>query len=92
MLEQSLSPTGARALIRRIVDQGEVDFWHHAKEEMDNDRLSQADCLNVLRGGWPDPAESHHGHWRYQIHTRTMCAVVQFESSTHLSVVTMWRK
>jgi len=92
LLRQPLQPTDARALIRRIVDQGVVEFWRHAEEEMEKDGLSQADCLNVLRGGWPDPAEYENGHWRHQVHTRAMCAVVQFESSMDLSVVTMWRK
>lgn len=92
MLKQPLQPSDARALVRTIVEQGEVEFWRHALEEMGVDGLSQADCLNVLRGGWPSAAEYHNGCWRHQVHTRTMCAVVQFESRTHLSVVTMWRK
>ena len=92
MFEQPLRPTDARTRIRTIIDDGEVEFWHHALDEMANDGLSQADCLNVLRGGWPNAAEYHNGRWRHQVHTRTMCVVVQFDSSKHLSIVTVWRK
>ena len=82
----------ARRLIRAIIEDGEVEFWAHAQEEMAKDGLSQADCLNVLRGGWPDPVELEGGHWRYRVHTRMICVVVQFESEQHLAVVTAWRK
>ena len=92
MLREPLVPTEARKAIRQILEDGEVEFWKHAMEEMVKDRLSQIDCLNVLRGGWPTSGECYGDRWRYQVHTRTICVVVQFENSTHLSIVTAWRK
>ena len=92
MLDEPLREPDARALIRRIIEDGEVEFWPHAQQEMARDRLSQADCLNVLRGGWPDPAELESGNWRYRVHTQKICVVVQFQTSEHLAVVTAWRK
>ncbi len=92
MLREPLAPTHVRRLIRKIIEDGEVEFWHHAQNEMANDGLSQIDCLNVLRGGWPDGGECHGHRWRYQVHTQTICVVVQFESDKHLAVVTAWRK
>jgi hypothetical protein len=92
MLDEPLKESDARKLIRTIIEEGEVEFWAHAQEEMAKDGLSQADCLNVLRGGWPDPAEFESGSWRYRVHTQIICVVVQFESEEHLAVVTAWRK
>jgi hypothetical protein len=92
MPNEPLKEADARAIIRRIIEDGEVEFWAHAQEEMAKDGLSQADCLNVLRGGWPDPAEFESGRWRYRVQTQKICVVVQFESEEHLAVVTAWRK
>lgn len=92
MLREPLTPADARKLIRHITEEGEVEFRQHALQEMVKDGLSQVDCLNVLRGGWPAAAECHGNRWRYQVHTRTVCVVVQFESRRHLAVVTSWRK
>ncbi len=92
MLNEPLSEADARKLIRRIIEDGDTEFWHHAREDMSKDRLSEADCLNVLRGGWPEAGEYHNGHWRHQVHTRDMCVVVQFESENELAIVTAWRK
>ena len=92
MLDEPLREADARVAIRAIIEDGEVEFWAHAQAEMAKDKLSQADCLNVLRGGWPDPAEFENGHWRYRVHTQKICVVVQFESEEHLAVVTAWRK
>ena len=92
MLREPLVPARVRRLVRKIIEDGEVEFWHHAQNEMANDGLSQVDCLNVLRGGWPDGGECYANRWRYQVHTQTICVVVQFESDSHLAVVTAWRK
>jgi len=76
MLDEPLRDVDARVAIRAIIEDVEVEFWAHAQEEMAKDKLSQADCLNVLRGGWPDPAEFENGQWRYRVHTQKICVVV----------------
>ena len=91
-MNKPLTPTQARKLIRHIIEVGEMEFWRHAQEEMANDELSQVDCLNVLRGGWPHGGECYGSRWRYQVHTQTICVVVQFESEKHLAIMTAWRK
>jgi len=92
LLKEPLVPTDARKLIRQILEDGDVEFWYHARQEMAKDRLSQIDCLNVLRGGWPAAGECYGDRWRYQVHTQTICVVVQFETKRHLAIVTAWRK
>ena len=92
MLREPLAPTEARRLIRRIIEEGEVEFWGHAQREMAKDGLSQLDCVNVLRAGWPAAGECYGDRWRYQVHSRMICVVVQFESEHHLAIVTSWRK
>ena len=92
MLNEPLAPTDARKLIRQILEDGEVEFWLHARHEMAKDGLSQIDCLNVLRGGWPSAGECYGDRLRYQVHTQSICVVVQFETEKHLAIVTAWRK
>ncbi len=89
---EPLTPSDGRKLICKILEERDVEFWHHAQEEMTKDGLSQVDCLNVLRGGWPAAGECYGNRWRYQVHTQAICVVVQFELESHLAVVTAWRK
>ena len=89
---EPLQQAAVRKVVRQILEEGEVEFWRHAEEEMAKDRLSQADCINVLRGGWPDAPEFESGRWRYRIRTTKICVVIQFESDNHLAVVTVWRE
>lgn len=68
-------------------------FTRHARQEMVKDDLHEDDCLNVLRGGVVDPPELHGATqaWRYRVHTRVICVVVEFASESKLFVVTAWR-
>jgi len=59
---------------------------------MQSDDLTIVDCINVLRGGFVDPAEWENGAWRYRVHTARICVVIEFESETELVLVTAWRK
>lgn len=86
-----MSPAAARKLIREIVATGKVSYSQHAKKEMANDGLEITDVVNVLRGGWVEPAEEERGTYRYRVCTRRMCVVVAFRSETELRVVTAWR-
>ena len=91
--EDPLSPPEARRLIREILENGEVIFTRHARNEMANDDLDANDCLNVLRGGVEDQPElqGQSNSWRYRVHTPKIWVVVAFASETKLFVITAWR-
>jgi hypothetical protein len=87
-----LQPDAARRRIRNILEHGDFAFTPHALAEMGNDRMTTADCVNVLRAGYPDPPEWTNGAWRYRVRTpRGMCIVVEIQSEVELVVVTAWR-
>jgi hypothetical protein len=48
------------------------------------------DCINVLRGGWPQEGEFENGAWRYRVRTPRICVVVQLDLPW-LLIVTAWR-
>jgi hypothetical protein len=87
-----LSPTRARQLVLRVLESGHLRFSAHATQEMANDDLSTADCVNVLRGGVFEPPELERGTWRYRVSTRRMCFVISMASEDEVRVVTAWRK
>lgn len=100
-MDEPLSPTAAKALIVQILESGGVlEFSAHAREEMHNDGVSEAEVRAVLRGGIIEPAELEKGTWRYRISvTRadrrkllSTYVVVAFRSETSTVVVTVWRK
>lgn len=98
-----LTPVAAKALIRRLLQDGRFvapSARSHARQEMNKDRLTDGDLLNVLRAGAVDPAEWENGEWRYRVRTQRMTAVVAFEPDAddptnehevELCVVTAWR-
>jgi hypothetical protein len=86
-----LKPPEARALARRIADDGTIKFTKHAREEMAKDGLDANDCRNLVRAGVFEPAELENGEWRYRVRTARMCIVMAFRSVHHLTVVTAWR-
>jgi hypothetical protein len=78
--------------LRAILASGEVVFTSHALDEMEQDGISQADAIGVLRSGVVEPAEFERGSWRYRVraHHRTH-VVVAFRSELAAVVVTAWR-
>lgn len=88
---EPLKPPDAKKLSREIVETGFVEWSSHAEEEMGNDELETADCLNLLRAGVFTPPEYVNGEWRYRVETSTICIVIAFTSETRLRVVTAWR-
>lgn len=88
---EPLKPPDAKALAREIVENGVVEVSRHAIEEMAEDDLQTADCLNLLRAGVYEPPDFANGEWRYRVHTSRICIVVAFASETRLRVVTAWR-
>ena len=85
-------PVVARKLIHGIVDAGQVAYSKHALEEMQKDRLTPVDVVNVLRGGAVAPAEFENGSWRYRVWTQRMSVVVVIRSAIELKVVTAWKE
>ena len=90
-MEEPLSPDQSKKLVRRSLEAGEVRFSGHSEQEMADDSLETLDCINVLRGGFVEPAEFERGSWRYRVVTRRIAVVVAFRSETVLVVVTAWR-
>ncbi len=68
-LPEPLDPTVARGALRIILALGEVVFSGHALSEMENDGITQADVIRILRGGTIEPAEFEPGSWRYRVPT-----------------------
>ncbi|MBI5170521.1 MAG: DUF4258 domain-containing protein [Candidatus Eisenbacteria bacterium] len=90
MLEP-LSPVEAKQRIRSILASGDFSVTGHAREEMEAEDLSIADCVNVLRGGVVHPAEWEHGSWRHRVETSRITVVIAFRSEDYFVVVTAWR-
>lgn len=90
-MHEPLSPAEAKQRIRSILASGDFSVTAHAREEMDADELSVADCVNVLRGGVVRPAEWEHGTWRYRVETSRITVVIAFRSENYFVVVTAWR-
>lgn len=86
-----LKPDEARALFRRIVKDGDIEFTGHALVELENDNLHTTDCMNVLRGGEVVGTELRHGKIRYRVATKQMTAIVIVVSDAELCVITAWR-
>lgn len=87
-----LPPQRAKEIVLLVLEHGLLGFSGHAKEEMANDDLSSADCINVLRGGVYEPPELEKGTWRYRVSTSRMCFVIAIPSEDKVRVVTAWRK
>ena len=89
---EALKPTDAKKLARSVVENGEVEFTGHARQEMKKDGLGTTDCLNLIRAGIYNTPEPHNEGWRYRIETATMAVVIAFDSEARLRVITAWRK
>ena len=91
MLPGTEPPAEARKLLRAILASGEVVFTSHALEEMEQDGISQADAIGVLRSGVVEPAELARGSWRYRVRARRLYVVVAFRSEVTAVLVTAWQ-
>jgi Domain of unknown function (DUF4258) len=90
-IAEPLSPAATKRLLRVILATGEVVFSGHALDEMEQDGISQADVIGVLRGGTVEPAELEKGSWRYRVRAGRVYVVATFRSETAAAVVTAWR-
>jgi uncharacterized protein DUF4258 len=92
-MDEPLSESATKRLIREILENGSTTFSGHALKEMKKDNLTTQDIVNVLRGGIVEPGEEQSGTWRYRIRTpKGFYVVVAFCSETELRIVTAWRK
>jgi hypothetical protein len=90
-LREPLRPAEAKRLLRAILAGGEVVFTNHALDEMDQDGISQAEAIGVLRSGVVEPAELERGSWRYRVCAHRTYVVTAFRSEVAAVVVTAWR-
>jgi ABC-type uncharacterized transport system ATPase subunit len=90
-LKEPLTPADAKRLLRAILAGGEVVFTSHALNEMEQDGISQADAIGVLRSGVVEPAEFERGSWRYRVRANRTYVVAAFRSELAAVVVTAWR-
>ena len=90
-LTEPLRPAEAKKLLRAILASGEVVFTSHALDEMEQDRISQAEVIGVLRSGVVEPAEFERGGWRYRVRARHTYVVTAFRSEVAAIIVTAWR-
>jgi hypothetical protein len=58
---------------------------------MNQDGISQAEAIGVLRSGVVEPAEFERGSWRYRVRARQTYVVAAFRSVDAAVVVTAWR-
>ena len=59
----------AKAMVKKILEEGSVAFTRHCHEELAKDDRSTVDCMNALRGGSYQEAEWENGEWRYRVET-----------------------
>lgn len=90
-MKEPLPPSSVKRLLVAILARGVLSFTKHAYEEMANDKLTEIDVRNTLRGGKARSGEMERGTWRYRVETSRMAAVVAFRSESHAVVVTTWR-
>lgn len=78
-------------MLREILATGVLTFSGHAKREMEKDRLTTPDVVNVLKAGVVEPSELERGSWRHRVKTNSICVVVVLVSEREAVVVTAWR-
>jgi len=89
--DEPLTDAAARKLARIIAQSGTVVFGQHAVDQMVLRGLTNADCLNVIRGGWSQGWDFRDQTYRYQLATHRIVVVVAFDDITTLVVITCWR-
>ena len=77
----------ARTLLREILTSGTLTYSGHAKREMEKDKLTTQDLVNVLRAGVVEPSEFENGSWRHRVKTNAICVVVVLVSAVHNATV-----
>jgi hypothetical protein len=81
----------AKAIIRRILDEGIVMPSSHFKQRAEENDLTIGDAMNVLQSGIVDEAEYENGTWRHCVRTHRIAVIVSLVSADELVLVTTWR-
>jgi hypothetical protein len=92
VLEEPLSDTEFRRLIRNILEYGTLLFSRHARQRMKEREMTEQDCRNVLWAGLLDDCIFENRSWRYRVRTGTMLVTVAFRNEERAVVVTVWRE
>ncbi len=88
-----LHPGQVKALLVKILTEGgNVEFRPHARQEMENDGITELQVVSVLRGGVVEPAEFINNEWRYRVRVPPLYVVVTLMAETHTAVVTAWKR
>ena len=92
-MSEPLPPTEAKKAVRAILESaGTIIYTGHARRRMAKRRVSEVDVVNVLRGGWCEPAEWENGGWRHRVCTQRIHVGVEIEvDENELTVVTVIR-
>ena len=89
---EPLKPSESRKLILHILKNGDVTYSQpHAIERMEERKIDNSDCINILRGGKVKEGEFENGSWRYRVETSKMTVVVTFIDENELMILTAWR-
>lgn len=91
VLKEPLPLQDAERLAKGIIRSGDTSFSQHARDEMQNDNLTDRDVTNVIRGGYCESVDFQNGTWRYRLRTQRIVTVVAFASERELRIVTAWR-
>lgn len=88
---ERLDRNQARKLLSEVVRHGHVNIWRHCYQAARDDGLTSAHIEAVLTSGAiHDDAEFEKGAWRYRVHHRWLCVVIQFEDESTVSAVTVF--
>ena len=94
-----LSAGKAKQALNRCLDEGEVVYSRHFRQELVNDELTMQDVLAVCRSGaitMPPESDIKTGEWKYRIEGRSVdgigCAVVFSFRSERSVFITVFRR
>lgn len=91
MKADKMHRANAKKFIRSCLESGEFIIIPHAKDAMDDDRLTERDVINILLGGVVQEPEWESSEWRYHVKTQKMVPVVSlYERPNQVRVVTVW--
>lgn len=89
---EPLTNVEAKQLAREIENNGKIFFSKHARDEMEDDLLTDTECHRVIRGGICEGCDYINSSWRYRFYAMSIYVVLSFIDETRLMVVTVWRK
>lgn len=92
-LNHPLHRAHAQRLIRRIAEEGRVNFSGHARQRMGERDVTEDEVLHALRHGHVDDGKPDaRNRWSYQVHWEGVGAAINIVSESYLRVATAWRR